>query len=121
MIQPGEPTAISRCLETIGSEEGRQRVRDFLENGPFPRYQPHPGRCGLLVYVEDNGARTIGKFMKRRFVPSKEPVCLAAPQPEPGKGPYRLATIVQRDRIAKVQRPMPKWLKSLLSEAHTLE
>ena len=61
---------LSQCLETADSAEGRQRVNAFLENGPFPHYQPHPDRPGLLVRIDADGHRTAGKFVKRQFLPS---------------------------------------------------
>jgi hypothetical protein len=61
---------LSACLESVDSQEGRQRVRDILENGPFPHYQPHPDRPGLLVRTDEDGTRAVGRFVKRRFVAS---------------------------------------------------
>jgi hypothetical protein len=62
---------LSACLESVDSPEGRQRVRDVLQNGPFPHYQPHPDRPGLLVRTNEDGTRTVGRLVKRRFVPSR--------------------------------------------------
>ncbi len=41
----------------------------LLESGPFPHYQPHPDRPGLLVRIDANGRRTVGRFVKREFQP----------------------------------------------------
>ena len=60
---------LSECLESVDSPEGRQRLADFLESQPFPHYQPHPGRPGLLVRIDENGCRTLGRFVKRQFQP----------------------------------------------------
>ncbi|MGB7760178.1 MAG: hypothetical protein WBL61_10125 [Bryobacteraceae bacterium] len=60
---------LSACLESVDSPEGRQRVADFLETRPFPHYQPHPDRPGLLVRIDANGNRTVGRFVKRQFQP----------------------------------------------------
>jgi hypothetical protein len=62
---------LSACLESVDSQQGRQRVADFLESRPFPHYQPHPDRPGLLVRVDADGTRTVGRFVKRRFQPIK--------------------------------------------------
>jgi hypothetical protein len=62
---------LSACLESVDSPQGRQRVADFLESRPFPHYQPHPDRPGLLVRVDADGTRTVGRFVKRRFQPIK--------------------------------------------------
>jgi hypothetical protein len=60
---------LSACLESVDSPEGRQRVADLLESGPFPHYQSHPDRPGLLVRIEANGRRTVGRFIRRQFQP----------------------------------------------------
>jgi hypothetical protein len=62
---------LSACLSTVDSEEGRQRVTAFLEGQPFPHYQAHPDRPGLLVRIDADGRRTVGRFVNRRFRPSK--------------------------------------------------
>lgn len=63
---------LSACLESVDSPEGRQRVAAFLESRPFPHYQPHPDRPGLLVRIDANGSRTVGRFVKRQFQPVNE-------------------------------------------------
>lgn len=58
---------LSECLEMVDSPEGRQQVADFLKTQPFPHYEPHPDKPGLLVRIEENGHRTVGRFVNRRF------------------------------------------------------
>ena len=60
---------LSACLKSVDSPEGRQRVADWLESGPFPHYQSHPDRPGLLVRIDANGKRTVGRFVNRQFQP----------------------------------------------------
>jgi len=60
---------LSACLESVGTPEGRERVADFLSGGPFPHYQPHPRRPGLLVRIDADGSRTVGRFVNREFRP----------------------------------------------------
>jgi hypothetical protein len=60
---------LSECLESVDTPEGRERVAVFLESGPFPHYQPHPDRPGLLVRIDANGRHTVGRFVKREFQP----------------------------------------------------
>jgi hypothetical protein len=61
---------LSECLESVDSPEGRQRLAEFLQGRPFPHYEPHPTRRGLLVRVSANGSRTLGRFVNRQFRPS---------------------------------------------------
>jgi len=58
---------LAALLESVDSPEGRRRVADYLESRPFPHYEPAPGRAGLLVRIEADGARTRGRFVNRRF------------------------------------------------------
>jgi hypothetical protein len=60
---------LSACLESVDSPEGRQRVAAFLDSQPFPHYQPHPDRPGMLVRIDASGSRTVGRFVKRQFQP----------------------------------------------------
>jgi hypothetical protein len=60
---------LSACLRSVDSPEGRQRLADWLESGPFPHYQAHPDRPGLLLRIEANGNRTVGRFVNRQFQP----------------------------------------------------
>ena len=63
---------LSACLESVDSPEGRQRVAGLLESRPFPHYEPHPDRPGLLVRIDANGSRMVGRFVKREFQPVKD-------------------------------------------------
>jgi len=62
---------LSECLKSVDSAEGRQRVTDFLQGQPFPHYESHPDLLGLLVRTEQNGRRTVGRFVNRQFQPVK--------------------------------------------------
>lgn len=59
------------CLESVDSPEGRRRVAEFLEAEPYPHYQPHPKKSGLLIRTEASGKRTVGRFVNRQFVPAR--------------------------------------------------
>src|SRR5579863_1913072 len=62
---------LSECLESVDSPQGRQRVADFLETRPFPHYQAHPRERGLLIRIDSDGKRTVGRFVNREFRPLK--------------------------------------------------
>ena len=62
---------LSACLESVDSDAGRLRVDSFLGSQPFPHYQPHPDRPGMLVRVDADGRRTVGRFVNRQFRPFK--------------------------------------------------
>jgi hypothetical protein len=62
---------LSECLASVDSEPGRQRVRDYLTAQPFPHYEPVPDTPGLLVRIDENGTRTVGRFVGREFQAAK--------------------------------------------------
>ena len=62
---------LSECLDSVDSPEGRRRLADYLETGPFPHYQPAPDSPGLLVRIEADGTRTVGRFVNRQFRAAK--------------------------------------------------
>lgn len=62
---------LSECLESVDSPEGRHRVRDYLESRPFPHYESAPDGPGLLVRIEADGTRTVGRFVNRQFLAVK--------------------------------------------------
>jgi hypothetical protein len=62
---------LSERLKDIDTPAGRARVAAGLASEPFPHFEVAPGRPGLLVRIDEDGTRTIGRFVKRTFVPVK--------------------------------------------------
>ncbi|MFN0055277.1 MAG: TA system antitoxin ParD family protein [Planctomycetales bacterium] len=67
----GSVPPLSECLSEADSSAGRRRVADYLNSRPFPHYEPAPGAPGMLVRVEQDGRRTIGRFVDREFRPAE--------------------------------------------------
>ena len=63
----GEVKPLSDCIDAVDSPEGRRRVAEHLKTEPYPHYEPAPGRPGMLLRIEANGKRTVGRFVHRRF------------------------------------------------------
>lgn len=63
----GAAAPLSACLQSVDSPEGRRRVADYLKSRPFPHYEPAPDAPGMLVRIEADGTRTLGRFVHRRF------------------------------------------------------
>lgn len=63
--------AVSARLEDIDTPAGRARVAAGLASEPFPHFEVAPGRPGFLVRIDEDGTRTLGRFVKRKFVPVK--------------------------------------------------
>jgi hypothetical protein len=71
LCQGAGARALSSCLESVDSPEGRRRVSSFLQSQPFPHYEPHPSSPGLLVRIDGDGRRSVGRFINRKFRPAK--------------------------------------------------
>ena len=65
--QSGAAVPLSACLASVDSAEGRKRVVEFLASRPFPHYEPASGGTGSLIRVEEDGTRTLGRFVDREF------------------------------------------------------
>ncbi|MGC8548474.1 MAG: TA system antitoxin ParD family protein [Acidobacteriaceae bacterium] len=58
---------LSSLLESVEKPAGHKRLAAYLETQPFPRYRPCPGRPGWLERIEEDGTRTVGRFVNRKF------------------------------------------------------
>jgi hypothetical protein len=63
----GAVVPLSECFAKIESDTGRHRVAEFLESGPFPHFQAIPESNGMLVRIDADGTRTVGRFVGREF------------------------------------------------------
>jgi hypothetical protein len=62
---------LSACLDAVDSPAGRRRVAEYLQSQPYPHYEPAPGAPGLLVRIEADGKRKVGRFVNRQFKAAK--------------------------------------------------
>lgn len=63
----GAVQPLSASLASVDTLDGRRRVVDYLDSQPFPHYEPASNRPGLLVRLDADGTRTVGRFVDRRF------------------------------------------------------
>jgi len=90
LCRNAEAQPLSELFATVNAPEGRKRLAAYLETLPFPHFRAHPGRPGLLEKIDEDGTRTVGRFVNRKFVvvrPSskrrKKPSRSAAPPRSP--------------------------------------
>jgi ParD-like antitoxin of type II ParDE toxin-antitoxin system len=67
----GEARPLSELLATVGTAAGRKRLASYLNQRPYPHFEAATGRRGLVVKIDRDGTRTVGRFVNRRFRPSK--------------------------------------------------
>ena len=68
LCRAGSTQSLSSSLRSVDTPAGKERLREYLEKQPYPHYEPVAGSPGLLLRVEANGKRSIGRFVRRRFV-----------------------------------------------------
>ena len=83
--------SLTELVESIDKAEGRARLKAYLESEPYPHFEPHPTRKGLLVRIEADGRRTTGRFVNREFVDSKKEKSFATSSRVKGQAGVRLA------------------------------
>jgi len=66
--QVGDSESALKRLDTVDTQEGRQRVKDYLASQPYPHYFAHPEQRGLLIREEEDGRKVVGRFINREFV-----------------------------------------------------
>jgi hypothetical protein len=66
----GGARPLSVVLSAVGSAEGREQLNQHLASRPYPHFEAAPGQPGLLVRVDQDGTRTIGRFVNRVFTPA---------------------------------------------------
>jgi hypothetical protein len=69
---PGTETVrpLSECLASVDTEDGRRRTKAHLQSQPFPHYEPVSAGQRLVARVDQDGTRTLGRFVGREFRPS---------------------------------------------------
>ena len=67
--QRGAAAPLSACLTDVDTPAGRDRVKAFLDTRPYPHFEPAPDRPGFVVKIDEDGTRTVGRFLNRKFKP----------------------------------------------------
>jgi len=70
LCRAADARPLSACLREVDSPAGRRRVAAYLKTLPFPHYEAAPDKPGLLVRIEADGRRTLGRFVNRHFEPA---------------------------------------------------
>ena len=67
MRRAGAAKPISQSLASVDSAAGRRRTADYLDDQPFPHYEPSAEEAGMLIRIDADGTRTVGRCVNRRF------------------------------------------------------
>ena len=63
----GEARPLSQLLRSVDTPAGRKRLDAYLGQRPFPHFEAAPGKRGFVVKVDQDGTRTVGRFVNRQF------------------------------------------------------
>lgn len=67
-----KPFSLSEATRTIDTPVGRARLKAYLDSQPFPHFEAHLTVKGALIRIDEDGTRTAGRFVDRKFVPLGE-------------------------------------------------
>jgi len=62
------PRPLSELVASVDTAEGRARAKAYFASLPFPHFEGYPGDSRTLVRIEEDGTRTVGRFVDREFV-----------------------------------------------------
>jgi hypothetical protein len=71
LCRAGNTKPLSACLREVDSPEGRRGVFEYLKRQPFPHYE-QASSPGLLIKIDSDGKRTLGRFVSRKFQPVRK-------------------------------------------------
>jgi hypothetical protein len=67
----GDAKPVSQSLAAAETPTGRARLQAVLAERPFPHFEAAKDRPGLLIKIDADGKRTVGRFVHRVFTPVK--------------------------------------------------
>jgi hypothetical protein len=65
----GDTLPLSACFASVGTREGTRRLAKFLAARPYPHFEP-ADKPGVVVRIDEDGKRTAGRFVGRKFRPA---------------------------------------------------
>lgn len=69
----GGTRPLSALLAEVETAKGRKRLESILNKRPYPHFKPVAGSPELICRIEEDGRKTIGRFIGREFVSVEAP------------------------------------------------
>jgi hypothetical protein len=60
--------SLQQIFDSIDTPEGHAKFRAYLDSQPFPHFEAHPTVKDALIWIDEDGTRTAGRFVDRKFV-----------------------------------------------------
>ena len=67
----GAARSLAEIIESVDTDQGRERVSTYLQARPFPHFEACPAEPGMLVKIDHDGTRTRGRFVNRAFIEAR--------------------------------------------------
>lgn len=67
LCRAGAARPLSQCITEVTLSEGKTRLIEHLHSLPYPHFERDPDHPGLLIRIEADGTRTLGRFVNRSF------------------------------------------------------
>ncbi len=68
LARSGGIRPLSELLDSVDAPAGRGRLAEYLAGEPWPHFEAAADAPGLLVRIDADGTRTVGRFVNREFV-----------------------------------------------------
>lgn len=66
----GGTESLSAAIASVEGVQGRELLHRHLASRPFPHFEAAPDQPGFLVRIDEDGTRTVGRFVNRVFTPA---------------------------------------------------
>ena len=66
----GDAKPLSTSLGEVETLGGQKRLAAVLAARAYPHFEAAPDHPGLLIKVDEDGTRTLGRFVQRVFTPT---------------------------------------------------
>lgn len=66
----GDAKPLSTSLGEVETPDGQKRLAAVLAARAYPHFEAAPDHPGLLMKVDEDGTRTLGRFVQRVFTPT---------------------------------------------------
>ena len=64
----GGARPLSELVAEVGTSAGEKKLHAYLQSEPFPHFDVHPTHAGFLIRTDEDGTRSVGRFVDRQFV-----------------------------------------------------
>ena len=69
LTRSGGAQSLSAAMARVETAQGQEQLRQQLAERPYPHFEAAPEQPGLLLRIDADGTRTLGRFVNRAFTP----------------------------------------------------